>query len=110
MLRIMGHAKANEMLMFDRKFSCSEAHEAGLVSEVIAAADEDAFSAAVAERAAKIVALPPGAVADMKALIRDREREELHAVNERETALLEQRWQSEEFMGAAMAFLSRKQK
>ncbi len=108
--RILGQSVASDVLLFDRKLSCSDAMRFGLVSEVIAADGEEDFQQKIAEKADKIASLPPGAIADMKRLVRGWEKEELHRVNKAETDLLEKRWQSEEFMGAAMAFLSRKNK
>ena len=43
-----------------------------------------------------------------KGVIRDVEREALHAANDREVALLVDRWQSEECITAIMKFFSQK--
>ena len=45
-----------------------------------------------------------------KQLIRDSSRDLLHEANEKECALLEERWLSEECMQAVMAFMQRKSK
>ena len=45
-----------------------------------------------------------------KQLIRDSSRNLLHEANEKECALLEERWLSEECMQAVMAFIQRKSK
>ena len=45
-----------------------------------------------------------------KQLIRDSFRDLLHEANEKECALLEERWLSEECMQAVMAFMQRKSK
>ena len=45
-----------------------------------------------------------------KELIRDTFRDMLHDINEKEAALLEERWLSEECMQAIMNFMQRKAK
>ncbi len=104
----MGQSLANQVLMFGRPLDCTEALNAGLVSEVVSG-DLKTFHDAVQKKAVSVASLPPGAVLGMKALMRDWERSHLHAVNDKETSLLQERWVSEEFMMATIAFLTRKQ-
>lgn len=65
--RLMGQAKAAELLLLGRMFSAQVALETGLVSGVVAAEDlEDTVSAAVSE----LGELPPNALMKTKALLR----------------------------------------
>ena len=102
--RRMGHARAFALLAMGRPLSAADAKEAGLVNEVVdpAAVDEVALKAAQ-----DIAALPPGAIAVSRRLLRG----ELDDVIERidtETALFCERLQSDEARAAFAAFLSRK--
>jgi len=102
---IMGSARANELLLEGRKITASEAREWGLVNSVFDMAD---FKASVAERVDALAALPPKSMRLSKALVRDRVRAELHRVNKAECDLLQERWISDECMGAIMEFMARK--
>ncbi|KAK7505696.1 hypothetical protein BaRGS_00002967 [Batillaria attramentaria] len=79
--KIMGNAKAGELLLFNKKITAQEAFDRNLVSQSLQ------FS---------------------KTLNRNAERELLHRVNEAECELLVERWQSQECINAIMAFFSRK--
>ncbi|KAA0157521.1 hypothetical protein FNF27_00597 [Cafeteria roenbergensis] len=103
--RIMGRARANEVLLAGKKLTAAEACEWGLVNEVFSSTD---FKAQVAARADAVAALPPQSMRLSKELINSTQQAELHAVNAAECVLLQERWVSDECMGAIMAFMSRK--
>ncbi|KAJ7374784.1 hypothetical protein OS493_005134 [Desmophyllum pertusum] len=103
--RIMGPAKANEMLLAGRKLTAVEAHDCGLVTAVF---PHDKLAEEVQNRVQAMAKLPPKSLQLSKQLIRDTFRDALHDINEKEGALLEERWLSEECMQAIMAFMQRK--
>jgi len=105
--RIMGPAKANEMLLAGRKLTAIEAFNCGLVSEVI---PHDKFTDEIQNKVQALGRLPPKSLRLSKQLIRDSFRGMLHEANEKEAALLEERWLSEECMQAIMNFMARKSK
>lgn len=105
--RIMGPAKANEMLLAGRKLTAMEAHQCGLVTDVI---PHDNFQEEIERRVQALGKLPPKSLRLSKELIRDSSRDLLHEANEKEAALLEERWLSEECMQAIMNFMARKSK
>lgn len=102
--KIMGYAKANEVLLAGRKLTAQEAFDRGLVTDVI---PQHEFNQTLEEKLKYLASLPPKSIKYSKALNRDREREELLRVNEEECVRLEERWLSEECMKAVMAFLSK---
>ncbi|XP_064598799.1 enoyl-CoA delta isomerase 2-like [Liolophura sinensis] len=102
--KLMGAAKANEMLMFNRKLTAAQAYERGLVSEVFT---EQSFSREVQTRLQEMGKLPPQSLWKSKKLVRDAARDTLHAVNARECEVLVERWQSEECMNAIMKFFQK---
>lgn len=65
--RLMGQAKATELLLLGRMFSADEALSAGLVSRVL---PPDALEAAVNTAAQELSDLPPNALMKTKALLR----------------------------------------
>jgi enoyl-CoA hydratase/carnithine racemase len=100
----MGHARAFALLVMGRPLSAEAAKEAGLVNEVVdpAAVDD------VALRAAQdIAALPPGAIAVSRQLLRG-ELDDVIKRIDTETALFRERLHSDEARAAFSAFLSRK--
>lgn len=105
--RIMGPAKASEMLFAGRKLTAVEAHDCGLVTDVF---PHDKFMDEVQNRVQAMAKLPPKSLRLSKQLIRDTFRGMLHDANEKEAALLEERWLSEECMQAIMTFMQRKAK
>ncbi|KAI9495206.1 ClpP/crotonase-like domain-containing protein [Zychaea mexicana] len=99
--KIMGHSRANEMLLMGRTFSAQEAIESGFVSRSY---PEEGFRETVlglAEDAAKFSA---DALAVTKKLTRDAERDLLHRVNEEEMARLTERNASKESIETVMRF------
>lgn len=104
----MGPARANEMLLLNRKITAAEGYERGLITEVV---EDSQLSARVAAVAAAAAALPPGSLQASKGMVRRGIGiDVLREANKRECALLRERWQSEECMGAVMAFLQPKKK
>ncbi len=100
----MGHARAFALLVMGRPLSAEAAREAGLVNEIVDAALVDQ----VARKAAQeIAALPPGAIAVSRALIRG-ELDDVVKRIDTETMLFRERLQSDEARAAFAAFLSRK--
>jgi enoyl-CoA hydratase/carnithine racemase len=100
----MGHARAFSMLVMGRPLSAEQAREAGLVNEVVDAADVEA----IALKAAKeIAALPAGAVAVSRCLMRGH-AEAVERQIEAEVAQFKERLTSDEARSAFTAFLSRK--
>ena len=67
MPRIMGHARAMELVMFGEPFTAAHARECGLVNEVLA---DDQVEARAMERALKLAAQPPAALRTTKRLMK----------------------------------------
>ena len=65
--QIMGPSHASEFLMFNKKFSAQEAHQAGLVGYVHPDAD---FGKLAWEKVNELSELPPGSLRESKQLIR----------------------------------------
>lgn len=105
--KIMGPAKANEMLIFGKKLTAGEACAQGLVTEVF---PESTLQKEVWTRLKAYAKLPPTAMRISKDLIRSTEKEKLHAVNAEECTTLQARWLSDECINAVMNFVSRKAK
>uniref|UniRef100_A0A8C6GAB6 Enoyl-CoA delta isomerase 2 n=1 Tax=Mus spicilegus TaxID=10103 RepID=A0A8C6GAB6_MUSSI len=105
--KMMGSAKAAEMLLFGKKLTAREAWAQGLVTEVF---PENTFETEVWTRLKTYAKLPPNAMRISKELIRKNEKEKLYAVNAEECTTLQARWLSEECMNAIMSFVSRKSK
>jgi enoyl-CoA hydratase/carnithine racemase len=100
----MGHARAFSLLVMGRPLTAQAAKEAGIVNEVVdpAAVDDVALKAAQ-----DIAALPPGAVAVSRSLLRG-ELDDVVKRIDTETALFRERLQSDEARAAFAAFLSRR--
>uniref|UniRef100_UPI0037E7F551 enoyl-CoA delta isomerase 2 n=1 Tax=Semicossyphus pulcher TaxID=241346 RepID=UPI0037E7F551 len=105
--KIMGNAKATEMLLFNKKLSAVQACELGLVTEVF---PDSSFQSEVWTRLKSYATLPPNSLALSKQLIRATEKERLHAVNEAEVERLIERWTSDECFNAVMNFFQAKAK
>jgi enoyl-CoA hydratase/carnithine racemase len=100
----MGYARAFALLVMGRAMSVEEAQAAGLVNAIVDAA---AVEAAVLQAAHEIVALPAGAVALARKLLRGNLDDVLRRVDI-ETMHFKERLQSDEARAAFAAFLSRK--
>uniref|UniRef100_A0A8C1P898 Enoyl-CoA delta isomerase 2 n=1 Tax=Cyprinus carpio TaxID=7962 RepID=A0A8C1P898_CYPCA len=98
--KIMGAAKASEMLLFNKKLTAAQACEVGLVTEVF---PESSFQSEVWTRLRAYAKLP-------RNLIRGVEKEKLHAINDAEVERLMERWLSDECMQAIVSFFQAKSK
>ncbi|XP_049620855.1 LOW QUALITY PROTEIN: enoyl-CoA delta isomerase 2 [Suncus etruscus] len=105
--KIMGPAKAAEMLIFGKKLTAREALAQGLVTEVF---PDNVFREEVWARLRAHSKLPPNSLRISKELLRKNEKETLHAVNAEECRILQSRWLSDECLNAIMAFMTRKGK
>jgi enoyl-CoA hydratase/carnithine racemase len=100
----MGHARAFSLLVMGRALSAEEAKAAGIVNTVVDAAAVDDIAL---QAAREIAALPTGAVALARQLLRGN----VDGIAERidtEVAHFKERLQSDEARAAFMAFLARK--
>jgi enoyl-CoA hydratase/carnithine racemase len=100
----MGHARAFALLAMGRPLSAEAAREAGIVNEVVDPASVDDVALKAAQ---DIAALPPGAIAVSRRLLRG-EADDVVKRIDTETALFRERLQSDEARAAFSAFLSRK--
>ncbi|KAM8966969.1 enoyl-CoA delta isomerase 2-like [Pelodytes ibericus] len=105
--KIMGTAKAIEVLIFNRKLTAYEACDLGLVTEVF---PDHSFQQEVWTKLKDYAKLPKNCLVFSKQLIRNVEKEQLHATCDRECKLLSERSHSEEAMAAVKNFLQRKSK
>ncbi|XP_074478416.1 enoyl-CoA delta isomerase 2 [Sebastes fasciatus] len=105
--KIMGNAKASEMLLFNKKLTAVQACEVGLVTEVF---PDSSFQSEVWTRLKAYAKLPPNSLAFSKQLIRSTEKERLHEVNDVEVERLTERWMSDECFNAVMSFFQAKAK
>ncbi|XP_040839971.1 enoyl-CoA delta isomerase 2 [Ochotona curzoniae] len=105
--KIMGLAKAAEVLVFGKTLTAGEAYAAGLVAEVF---PDSTFQKEVWTRLQAYAKLPKNAMRTSKQLLRSLEKERLHAVNAEECELMISRVQSDECKNAFANFLSRKAK
>ncbi|XP_042724893.1 enoyl-CoA delta isomerase 2 isoform X1 [Lagopus leucura] len=105
--KIMGSAKANEMLLFNKKLTAAEACAVGLVNEVF---PDSTFQKEVWARLKAYASLPKNSLAVSKQLLRNIEKEKLHAVNSQECEVLIERWLSDECLNALATFFQRKSK
>ena len=103
--RLVGHAKASEILLTGRTFSATEALEMGLINQVA----KDELSAAMTF-ANEIAEQPPTAVINTKALLKSGSHEALNQVMKAEGILFKIAAQSDEAQIAFMNFLSKKSK
>ncbi|KAM4533933.1 enoyl-CoA delta isomerase 2 isoform 3-T4 [Odontesthes bonariensis] len=105
--KMMGNAKANEMLLFNKKLTAVQACELGLVTEVF---PDSSFQSEVWTRLKAYAQLPRDSLALSKQLIRSMEKERLYAVNDAEVERLMERWTSEECFNAVMSFFQARAK
>ncbi|NXH58432.1 ECI2 isomerase, partial [Rhabdornis inornatus] len=105
--KIMGLAKASEMLLFNKKLTAAEACAQGLVTEVF---PDSSFQKEVWARLEAYASLPKNSLAVSKQLLRSMEKENLHAVNSRECEVLTERWLSDECVNAIVSFFQKKSK
>jgi enoyl-CoA hydratase/carnithine racemase len=99
----LGYARAFAMLVMGRPLTATQAKEAGLVNDVVEAA---AVEATARQAASEIAALPPGAIAAARALMRGHLDDVVTRIDT-EAALFQERLQSEEARAAFAAFFAR---
>ena len=95
------------MLLFGKKLTAQEACAQGLVTEVF---PDSTFQKEVWARLKAYLKLPPNDMRIFKQIIRNKEKEKLHAVNVEESSVLRERWLSDKCMFAIVNFLSKKAK
>lgn len=101
--RVMGHARAFTFLVMGRPLDALQAKEAGIVNTVVAPEDVDSEAMKAAR---EIAALPPGAVAASRRLLKG-QPEELIARIDEEAELFKERLKSAEARAAFEKFLSK---
>ncbi|NXH21986.1 ECI2 isomerase, partial [Bucco capensis] len=105
--KIMGVAKATELLLFNKKLTAAEACAQGLVTEVF---PDWTFQKEVWARIEAYAGLPKNSLAVSKQLLRSVDKEKLHAVNRKECETLQERWLSDECLSAIVSFFQKKPK
>jgi enoyl-CoA hydratase/carnithine racemase len=104
--RLLGHARAAELLLLGKSFSGEQAAAWGIANQAL---DDGATTLAKArEMAQRFLELAPAALADSKRLMRAPDREQLRRVIEEEGALFGQRLRSPEAIEALSAFMQRR--
>jgi enoyl-CoA hydratase/carnithine racemase len=103
--RVAGLQRATELLLLGEKFDAQLAREAGLVNEVV---EPNQLRQRVTSRAEDLAALPPAAVRQTKALIRQNWVEQLKEVMEREGVVFMERLFSPEAAEAFAAFFEKR--
>lgn len=102
--KIMGHARACELLLLGDPFDAATAHAYGLINHVT---DGD-VQAEARSLATRLAAKPPASVRLTKELMRKGERELLHRVMKEEAGLFSARLSSPEAKEAFAAFADRR--
>ncbi|KAM4606108.1 enoyl-CoA delta isomerase 2 [Polymixia lowei] len=105
--KMMGTAKASEMLLFNKRLTAVQACDQGLVTEVF---PDGSFQSEVWTRLKAYAKLPRNSLSLSKQLIRAVDRQRLHEVNDSEVERLVERWLSDECMEAVMGFFQNKAK
>ena len=103
--RLVGHAKAAEILLTGRNFSADEALQMGLINSIA----EDQLKAAM-KFAQELAEQPPTAVINTKALLKSGSHEALNQVMRAEGELFRMAMDSDEAQQAFMNFLLKKSK
>lgn len=103
--RMLGHAKAAELLLLGEGFNGEQAAAWGIATEALGSGE--AVLAKAREMALRFESLPPEAVRISKQLMKAPDREQLRKVIEEEGALFTQRLRSPEAMAALSAFIKR---
>ena len=102
--RLVGHARAAELLLLGEPFGADKALELGLINAIVA---PDALADLVAAKAATIAAKPPAAVQATKALLRGDGRD-IHACIAAEAKVFGTQLASAEFKEAVAAFFEKR--
>ncbi|MDR7107901.1 MULTISPECIES: enoyl-CoA hydratase-related protein [Pseudomonas] len=103
--RLLGQAKAAELLLLGEGFSGEQAAAWGIATEALGSGE--AALAKAREMALRFESLPPEAVRISKQLMKAPDWEQLRQVIEEEGALFTQRLRSPEAMAALSAFISK---
>jgi enoyl-CoA hydratase/carnithine racemase len=103
--RLVGHAKAAEILLTGRNFSADEALRMGLINSIA----DDQLSAAI-KFAQELAEQPPTAVINTKALLKSGSHDALNQVMRAEGELFKMAMDSDEAQQAFMNFLLKKSK
>ncbi|CAI8828728.1 Enoyl-CoA hydratase/carnithine racemase [Pseudomonas sp. IT-P44] len=103
--RLLGHAKAAQLLLLGEGFSGEQAAEWGIATEALGSGE--AALAKAREMALRFESLPPEAVRISKQLMKAPDREQLRKVIEEEGALFTQRLRSPEAIAALSGFINR---
>ena len=101
----MGHRRAAELLLMGREFTAHEAHQWGMVNEVV-----DDARARAHEVAALVAEQPPNALIQAKQLMKSPDHERLNVIMSAEGELFQRALTSEEAQNAFMNFMMRKGK
>jgi len=103
--RLLGRAKASELLLLGEGFSGEQAAEWGIATEALGSGE--AALAKAREMALRFESLPPEAVRISKQLMKAPDCEQLRKVIEEEGALFTQRLRSSEAVAALSGFINR---
>ncbi len=103
--RLVGHAKASEILLTGRSFTAEEALQMGLINQI----SSDHLSAAM-KFAQELAEQPPTAVINTKAVLKSGSHEALNQVMRAEGELFRMAMDSDEAQEAFMNFLMKKSK
>jgi len=103
--RLLGHAKAAELLLLGEGFSGEQAAHWGIATEALGSGE--AALAKAREMALRFESLPPEAVRISKQLMKAPDREGLRRVIQEEGALFTQRLRSPEAIAALSGFINR---
>lgn len=101
----MGHRRAAELLLMGREFTAHEAHQWGMVNEVV-----DDARARAHEVAALVAEQPPNALIQAKQLMKSPDHERLNVIMSAEGELFQRALTSEEAQNAFMNFMMRRGK
>ena len=104
--RLLGHAKAAELLLLGEGFTGEQAAAWGIATEALGSGE--AALAKAREVAERFETLAPGAVQVTKQLMKSVDREQLRQVIEEEGALFTQRLRSPEAIAALSGFIPRR--
>ena len=104
--RLLGHAKAAELLLLGESFTGEQAAAWGIATEALGSGE--AALAKAREVAQRFETLAPGAVQVSKQLMKSVDREQLRQVIEEEGALFVQRLKSPEAISALSGFITRR--
>ena len=103
--RLAGYQRAAELLLLGRPFTAQQAHEAGIVTAVVA---QDVLIDHSLKIALSLAALPPESVRLTKKLMKARHAPALAATIEEETRIFGERLASPEAKEALSAFLEKR--